>query len=268
MPSRVDRAATVTRNSLALAAVPAAASLLAGSKVARALSAGRGVGVSFPFPTGLPTLWTYVSLPGGPGPGPGPGSGAGSGAFGDPLSPVAFVPLFLFGLLVTSVLEAGFLGALANRIDGDRPAFVDGVRRFTGRMVGVNALRAAVVFAAAPLLVFPPLAVAVVALLSYLLYGLPFEVVVRDASLAGALGATLADALDGGRYALFGVLHLGGGAMLSVVLTGLVRNAGLPGVLLGAALVALPATFVAVYGLLIFRDIEAEERPPDASDLA
>lgn len=249
VPSRFDRAVAVTRNSLALAVVPAAASLLSGSKVARALSAGPGGGVTFPFPPGLPTLWTYVSLPNGPA-----GVGGG-GSIGGPLSLVAFAPLFLLGLVVTSALEAGFLGALADRIEGCPIDFVGNARRFVLRMVGATLVRTAVVLVAAPLLVLPPLAVAVVLVLTYLVYGLPFEIVARDAALGTALRATVAHARDGGAYAGFGVAHLVCGGAASLAITGLVRNGGLPGVLLGAAVVAVPSVFVAVYGLLVFREL-------------
>jgi hypothetical protein len=246
MPSRFDRAVTVTEESLSLAWVPVVATLLSGSQVARALAAGGGGGVTFPFPAGLPTLWTYVSLPSGP---------AGVG-IGGPLSVALFVPLSLVGLLVTSSLEAGFLGALNARIDGDRRAFGDGVRRFTRRIVGVNLIRFAVVLAAAPFLLLGPLAVLVVVALSYLVYGLPFAVVVGDADLGTALGETVERATAGGEYAAFGLTHLAIGAVGSFVLSGAVRNLGPVGILFGTAVVAVPAVIVAVYGLLLFRDFQ------------
>lgn len=248
IPSRFDRAVAVTRRSLALALVPAVATFLSGTKLARALDAGPGGGVTFPFPAGLPTLWTYVSLPGAPG----------VGSVGGPLSLVAFVPVFVFGLLVTSALEAGFLGALARRID-DRPsAVLEDVTQFTLRLVGVNVVRIAIVFAVFPLLVVPPLAFGVVLVLSYLVYGLPFEIVARDRAFLAALEATVSHALDAGSYAAFGLAHLVAGALASAFLTTFVRGGGLPAVLVGTALVAVPAVFVAVYGLLVFRDLEPD----------
>lgn len=250
MPSRFDRAVAVTEASLSLAWVPVAATLLSGSQVARALAAEGGGGVTFPFPAGLPTLWTYVSLPSGP---------AGVGV-GGPLSVVLFVPLFLVGLLVTSALEAGFLGALNDRIDGDPPAFADGVRRFTLRIVGVNLIRFAVVLAAAPFLLLGPLAVLVVLVLTYLVYGLPFAVVVRDADLGTALDETVERAKAGGEYATFGLTHLVAGAVGSFVLSGAVRNLGPVGVVFGTAVVAVPAVIVAAYGLLLFGDFERSPR--------
>lgn len=245
MPSRFDRAVDFTGAALVLAWVPVVASLLSLTKIARILNAGPGGGIAFPLPTGLPTLWTYVSMPNGPG----------AGSVGGPLSVVAFVPLFLVGLLVTSALEAGFLGALWDRIGDDPGGFVANVERFTLRMLGVNLLRAAIVFAAVPLLVVPPLAIVVLLAAMYLLYGLPFEIVVRDDSFTSALDTTVSHALDGGSYVAFGGAHLVAGAVASVVLSLLVRNGGLAGILVGALVVAVPAVFVANYGLLVFHEL-------------
>lgn len=246
VPSTLDRAADVTRRSLPLAVVPAVAGLLSLSDVARALRAGPGGGVTFPFPTGLPTLWTYASLPGGPG----------GAAFTGPLSAALFVPLFLAGLLVTSALEAGFLGTLSARVDGTPGDFAGSVRRYALRIVGVNLVRFCVVLFALPFaLVFPPLALVVVVVGSYLVYGLPFVVVTRDAGFGEALDATVGHATDGGRYAAFGFGHLLVGAVCSLALSSLVRL-GLGGVVVGTVLVAVPAVFVAAYGLFVFRDLD------------
>lgn len=246
MPSRYERAADVTQDSLELALVPVAATLLSLSKVAQALQSPAGGGVTFPFPTGLPTLWTYVSLPNEPG----------GVSVGGPLSLVAFLPLFVVGLLVTSALEAGFLGSLSRRIDGRPTAFTESVRTFTLRMVGVNVLRAAIVFAVLPLLFVPPLAVLVLLALMYLVYGLPFVVVVADTGVREALSATVSHALEGGSYAAFGFGHLLAGAVVSLFVTGIVRNGGVLGVFLGTVAVAIPSVFVATYGLLVFRDLQ------------
>lgn len=247
MPSTFDRSIEITQQSLTLALIPVAASLLSGSKIARVQEAGPGGGMTFPFPTGLPTLWTYVSVP--------TGSGSGVGSISGPLEFGVFVPLFLVGLLITSALEAGFLGALNRRIDGRSVDFVTSVKRFTVRIVEVNLLRAILVFAMFPLIVMPPLAIGVMLVLIYLIYGLPFEIVIRDVGFIEALKGTIAHALSGGDYALFGLAHLLGGAVASLFLTTLVRNYGLFGILVGTAIVAVPAVFVATYGLYVFRDL-------------
>lgn len=246
MPSRLDRSSELTQESIALALVPIVATLLSGTEIARTLAAGPGAGIAFPLPTGLPTLWTYVSVP----------SGTRPGAVGGPLSLVAFVPLFIVGLLVTSALEAGFLGSLWGRITGESGAFIENVKRFTLRLVGVNLLRATIVVAVLPVvLMAPPLAIIVVVGLTYLIYGLPFEIVVRDEGFTSALETTVSLALDGGGYAIFGGAHLVGGAFASAVLTLLVRNGGLLGILLGTVVIAIPAVFIAVYGLLVFHEL-------------
>lgn len=250
MPSRFDRAETVTRQSAVLAAVPALATLLSLSNVAQALAARSAGGISFPFPTGLPTLWTYVSLPSTPV----------DGAVGGPLSIVTFVPAFVVGLLVTSALEAGFLGSLERRVAGKSIAFVESVRRFGLRMVGVNIIRFGTVLVALPFFVVPPLALLVVIVLSYLVYGLSFVIVVEDAGLGAGLSTCVGYALSGGRYAAFGLAHLLLGAVASFVMSALVLNTGLIGIFLGTAIVAVPAVFVATYGLLVFQGLASGAR--------
>ena len=254
MPSTFDRATAVTGRSLPLAVVPALASLLSLDSVVRALRAGPGGGITLPFPTGLPTLWTYVSLPSGPGGVP----------VGGTLSLAAFVPLFVAGLLVTSALEAGLLGTLSTRIDGGRGGFAASVRRYTLRIVGVNLVRFTVVVAALPFaLLLPPLALLVVLVGSYLVYGLPFVVVTRDVGVGKALDATVGHAADGGAYAAFGLKHMVAGAVASLALSWLART-GVVGVLVGTAAVAVPSVFVAAYGLLVFRRLGGG-RPADGT---
>lgn len=254
MPSRFDHAIEITRDSIVLAIVPIAATLLSGSEIARVLSAGPGAGVSFPLPTGLPTLWTYVSVP----------NPVGAGSVAGPFSQVTFIPLLVVGLLITAALEAGFLGSLSRRLEGEPLAFVESVKRFTLRMVGVNLLRTVIVIAVFPLFVVPILALVAVLVLMYLTYGLPFVIVVRDTSFTEGLRATVSHALDGSLYAAFGAAHLFVGAITSVVLTFLLRNGGVFGILIGTLAVAVPAVFVGVYGLLVVRDrtpIETGEVP-------
>lgn len=252
MPSIFDRAVDVTLDSLDLALVPIVATILSFSKIARALEAGGGGGMTFPFPAGLPTLWTYVSLP----------NGAAGGVAG-PIALISFFPLFVLGLLATSALEAGFLGSLSRRIDDEPIDPIESARRFTLRIVGVNLLRVAIVVIVLPLMVLPPLAIIVVLVLSYLTYGLPFAFVSQDAGVRAALGQSVNHALAGGRYATFGFGHMVIGAIASFALTGLVLNGGLAGVLLGALVVAVPAVFVATYGLLLFRELSNEEATRD-----
>jgi len=238
MPSTFDRAVALARRNSELALAPAAATLLSASELRRALAADGGGGVTFPLPTGVPTLWTYVALPSDPG-----------GLLPSPEG----VVLPVVGVLVGAALEAGLLGVVDDRLDGRRGSFAASVGRFGGRMVVVGVLRAAVVVAAAPLLAVPPLAIAVVLGLTYLGYGTPFDVVARDVGVREALAHSVARALSGGRYARFALAHLAAGAAASLALSPLVR-AGLPGVVVGAAAVSLPAVAVAAYGVALFRE--------------
>lgn len=246
MPSRYDRAVDVTTHSIDLAVIPILATLLSFSEIARMLAAGRGGGATFPFPQGLPTLWTYVSVPSG---------SATGGTISGPLPIVTFVPLFILGVVVTSALEAGFLGALWKRVNDERGLFVDGVRQFTPRIVGVNLIRFAIILVALPLITIPPLAIVLVIVLSYFVYGLPFEIVVTDVGLGTALASTIEYGAEGGAYAMFGMFHLLIGGSASFVLTGITRNGGMPGIILGTLFVAGPAVFAAAYGLLLFKDL-------------
>lgn len=259
MSPAAGRARAVTRRSLVLAVVPVLASLLSLSNVRRAMAADAGTGVTFPLPAGLPTVWTYTSLP---------GIGRAGAVVHTPGSDVVSgVGLVLVWLLTTAVLEAGFVGALWSRLDGGPLAFGAGVRRFTVRMIGAEVVRFGAIVAAIPLfLTFSAggilLGFVVAAVLSYLVYGLPFVIVARDLRVVPALRESARLATDGGRYARFAVAHVLYGAGGSLIVTTAVRNGGLPGILLGAALVAVPAVFVSAYGLVVFDDI-CSTRPAD-----
>lgn len=255
MVPRTDAAARTTREALPLAILPVLATFLSLDQLARTLGAGPGFGVAFPFPTGLPTLWTYVAVPGTV-LGGGVGTVAGS------------IPLLVVGLVVASMLEAGFLGSLDDRIEGEPADVVGNAGQYTVAMIGVNLVRFAVVLLALPFVVLGPLVLVAVVALSYLVYGLPFVVVVEDRGVVDALSRTGDLALSGGRYAAFGFTHLAVGAVASVVLTLLVRTLGLVAVVPAALLVAAPAVFVATYGLLVFRDLTEREPPLPDGDAA
>lgn len=240
------RAIELTRRTLHLAFVPLVATLLSFSKVVAMATPHGGGGVTFPLPTGLPTLWTFVNTP-----------GLGRGTVGPATSAatVVWVPLFVLGFLLVSALQGGFLGVLANRAEGRRGSFVRNAGDFLPRMVGANLITMLVVFVALPLLFFPPLAIVVALVLSYLVYGLPFVVVVEDMAVLDALGETIRLATTGGRYLEYAVGYLVVGTVASFVLTAIVYNLGLLGVLLGAVVVAVPALFLAAVGVLVFRDL-------------
>jgi len=248
--STFAQATETTLQSLPLAVVPLLASLLSPAKIATVLSKPIDGGVSFPVPSGLPTLWSFVQANG--------LTVSGSGGAG--LSPFVWLPLFAVGLLIASALEAGFVGAVANRLDGESADFLTNVTRYGRRMIGVNLVRFAVVLLALPFIVFGPLAILVVVGLEYLVYGLPFVVVVERVGVVEGLSQTTSYALSASpEYVGFGVAYLIVGAVTSFVLTGFVYGTGIVGILVGSVLVAVPAVFVVAYGLLVFRALAAGE---------
>ena len=82
----------------------------------------------------------------------------------------------------------------------------------------MNLVRVAVVLAALPFLVFPPLAILVVLALGYLTYGLPFVVVTRDAGVLPALERTVGYATDGGAYGYPAAFLVAGGLEVALAL--------------------------------------------------
>lgn len=243
----------LTRTTLPLAVVPALASLLEFSKVAAMAAPRGGLGVTVPLPTGLPTLWTFVNA-----------TPLGGGAVAPAMAGAAgtWLPLFLVGLVFTAALEAGFLGVLVARSADRYARFLDSSATYFARMLGINLLTLLVFVVGLPLLVFPPLAFAFVLVAGYLLYGLPFVVVIEDATVLEAVGVSIGYALDGGEYLAYAVGYLAVGTVGSVVLTAMVYNFGLVGILVGAVIVAVPALFVTAFGVVVFRSLRRPPVPP------
>ncbi|GGL44693.1 hypothetical protein GCM10009037_30130 [Halarchaeum grantii] len=224
--------------------------MLAPAKVATVLSSTMDAGVTFSFPSGLPTLWSFVQANGITLSGPGG------------LALATWLPLAAVGLLVSAVLEAAFVGGISNRVDGEDASLAANARRYGPRMVGVNLVRFAVVLVALPFALLGPLVLLPVLVLGYLTYGLPFVLVVEDVGVGAALSRSVSDAVAGGAYARFGVAYLLAMLVPSFVLTVVVYGSGLLGVVLGAALVAVPAVFVVAYGVLVFRALASPNGAP------
>ncbi len=252
--SRLEHAWSLLRRRPRLTAVPAVASLLSVTSLARALDAGPGGGVTFPLPSGLPTVWTYASLPNTTGP-------AATETFG--LGGVAAV---LFGAAVAGVLEAGLLGTFDSLADGlsapgDAPHGKSLFRRSVARhglpVVAAQLLRAGVVLAVLPVVLVAPTAAVIVFpivfVVSYALYGLPFVIVVEARGFRSALDRTLQLAGSGGNYPRFAITHVLAGAAVSLPVSSLIRG-GVTGVTVAVALTAPVGALVAAYGVLVFRD--------------
>lgn len=224
---------------LPLAAVPLVAGLLDVDNVRRVLAFRDGVhfGVAFRFPSALPDLWSFVSVP-----------NLGSGFHVSPA-------LYLLPVLIPiqAALVAGLLGSVREILLTGGYDFSRNVRRYFApvlvfvalvRLVGLAAFSVAAVVPVAPLLLlvlFPAFVV-----LSYLFYATPYLLVVADASVGEALSRSYAWAMAGGPYFSYGAGYLLFGAAVSVVATAVVVNLGALGVLVGVfatAPVALALTF-------------------------
>ncbi|WP_137287080.1 hypothetical protein [Halorussus salinisoli] len=220
---------------LALALVPLLSSLLASDNVRRVRSAeGYNFGVAFRFPSALPDLWTFVSLPGRE-----PGVHVSSTLW---LLPV-LIP-------VQAALVAGLLGSVRELLRTGQYDFAANVRRYFLPVVVFVALVRLVGFGAVTVTaVAPPLGLLFVLgflLLSYLFYATPYLVVVADASVAEALARSYDWALAGGPYFAYGAGYLVFVVAISLVASAFVVNLGAVGVLVGAvtsAPIALALTF-------------------------
>jgi len=91
-------------------------------------------------------------------------------------------------------------------------------------------------------------------LLSYLVWGAPYLVVLRDSDAVTALVESARVAAAGGDYLLFTVGYALAVAVGSVVVSPLVSTAGVVGVLAGSALVAYPAVVGAAAATIVVDD--------------
>jgi hypothetical protein len=216
------------RPALVLGLVPALATLLDVGRVLRVVAArGRfDVGVSLQFPAPIADLWTFTQLD------------AAGGV--DPAS-LLLLPV---AVIVEGLLAAGYLGSIDDVLAGRPFEFGANVTRYGLRMILYTALWTVVtgglllVFAAlSPVLVLV-LGIPVILVVTYLLYGTPYLLVVRDAPLAAALSRSVDYASNGGPYFRYGIGYLFGTAALSILSTLFVVNLGIIGLLLGVGLAA------------------------------
>jgi len=234
-----------------LLVVPFGWSLVQFDAVRRVLAnPGFHLGVAFPTPSPLPTLWAFTSVPT-----RGVTVETPLVVGGGPLAAAAGIALTV---LVGGALAAGFLGALHAALTGaDRGGFVVNVVRFGVRQTlyaGVVTL-AGLLAVGATALSSPFVVVAVVGgfVAVYLFYATPFLVVTEGRSLAGAFRRSYRLAVGGGDYAAFFLWYLVAGALVSVPVTVLAVNLGVAGIVVGAAACA-PACLAFTAATLLFLD--------------
>jgi hypothetical protein len=221
----VQRAWPAVRSDAVLLALPFVGTVLQFENALRVLRAGPGGGVSFSFPTGFATLWTFVNVP---------------PAEGVVVRPVAFA----FGLVAQAALTAVYVPRVVERVRPGRgeTRIVPALSRYFPplfalalALAGAGVVLVVAGVALGPLVL---LAVPLVLAVGYALYAAPFLVVVEDRGAVDAIGRSVDLATDGGSYASYGVQHLLLVAVVSLPASTVVRISG--GALVVVAVLATP----------------------------
>ncbi|WP_227134005.1 hypothetical protein [Halorubellus salinus] len=228
LPEYVQGAWERVRSDVLLLALPVVGTVLQFENALRVLRAGPGGGVTFAFPTGFATLWSFVNVP------------TPDGVF---VRPVAFV----VGIVVHAALTAVYVPRVVERVRPGRGEVRVGaaLSRYFAPVFGIALALAAVglVLVASALALGPLvlLAFPVVLAVGYALYAAPFLVVVEDRGAVDAIDRSVDLATDGGAYASYGGQYLLVVALVSLPASTVVRL-GLPALALAAVLAAPLAT--------------------------
>ena len=212
------------------AVIPLLSSILGFSNARKLLAADISfhVGITFGFPLPVTDPWSFVST-----------SVGGGAQVTGPATPAA-IGLLAIGIVIQSILLAGYLGGVRDGLRGEHPDFVGAVQSqfvpFLGFSIVLLTLAVPpMLFALASgsLTAVVLLWLPVYVLISYLFYATPYLIVLHDVGLGRALRWSLSLATGGGehlRYALgYAVLV----AVVSVPATVVVANLGVLGILLG-----------------------------------
>lgn len=224
LPEYVRQAWPAVRSDALLLALPLVGTVLQFENAVRVLRAGAGGGVSFAFPTGFATLWTFVNVP---------------SPEGVVVRPIAFA----FGLIAQAALTAVYVPRAVERVRPGRgeARVVPALSRYFPplfglalALAGVGVALVLVGLALGPLVL---LAIPLVLAIGYALYAAPFLVVVEDRGAVDAVSRSVALATDGGAYASYAVQYLLLVAVVSVPASTVVRT-GAPAIALAAVLAA------------------------------
>ena len=250
--SLISGASSDTGRLLPLAVVPFFTSVVRWTDVvAVGTASGEEFGVTFGLPQAVPDLWTFLGTPSPDGNGlmtPVPFLTGGSAR----LATVAVLLSALVFVAVQGVVMAGFLGSIDQFVREGRYDVVANVRRFAARMVAFQAvvfcsLLALIAVSLAVGLVSPPLAIvgfAVGLVVWLLVYLTPFLVVVADLPLLAAFRRSVRLATGGIEPVAFAAGYALVIAVISVPVS-IITNAGIPGVVLAAAIVSPIGLFLA-----------------------
>lgn len=222
--------------------VPVVMSLMDYGKVIGVLNfEGTHFGIRFPLPEPAPTLWSFVSLP--------------ANASGLTFSAQGLMVMTLF-ILLGSYLEAGYLGSIRDAVRMVEGSFLDNAKRDFFEFLQFNLiLYAVMVVLIIPLMAMPSmflLAFPALLVFLYAIYGTPFLISIHGLGFGDALRETINLAKMGGEYLDYALKYLVLGALISVPLTFIVTNTGLPGLVVGLLLSAPLSLTLSVATVLFF----------------
>lgn len=250
-----------------LLAVPALLSLLNVSNLLAATdSHGKYLGLNFPLPAPVGDLWTFVNPPGDV-------SGGAGSSLPIPVivdGPDEMLPAFLLGTVVYVVIEsaltAGYVGSIQEHRQHGSYDFVANARRYWIDYLALLAFLFGVLLVIVPFVAAVPRLIVLVFLgmlvATYLFWGAWFLIPVADVGAVDALQRSYGLATTEHDYAVWSLVYLLIGAVLSLFLTAVVTDGGLLGVFLGLCF-AVPVGFILTVGSLRVID-DLDDRPPPA----
>ncbi|NJE05812.1 hypothetical protein E3E36_06575 [Thermococcus sp. M36] len=227
--------------------MPVVMSLMDYGKVIGALNVeGPHFGIQFPLPESVPTLWSFVSLP--------------AKASGVAFSPEGITFMVLL-ILLGSYLEAGYVGSIRDEVLMRESSFLKNAGRDFPEFLKFNAILYAVMM----LLILTVLASPFMFLLAFLgliiflyaVYGTPFLISIDGLGFMDALVESLRLAKKGGEYLDYALKYLALGAFISVPLTLIVTNTGVPGLIVGLLLSAPLSLTLSTATVIFFVDLRA-----------
>jgi len=208
--------------------IPMITSLFSLNNIKRVLDFhGFHIGVKFLFPEDIPNLWSFVSLPN-----PKPGINI---TLAGVISLIAFT-------IIGAYLAAGYLGSIKQGLESRTYEFSHNAGKYFIEMLKFRVLILLILFAMMGLALITPLfvllALPMMIFLTYLIYGTPYLIVSQELTFGEALRKSLDLALNGGKYAEYGIKYLLFAIPISIVMTLLTVNLNIIGIIFGILITA------------------------------
>lgn len=200
------------------------------------------LGVSFSFPSAVVDVWAFVNVPreslyvgtGGP--------EANLGGLFVYFSVVSALAATVLMAVLQSMLTAGYLGSLRQRLATGSYDFGSAVRRYTVPLVAYQlaelflglTLVTVGVFAGPNLVALVLVALPLYFVLAYLFYPVPYLVVLREQGFVDAIRGSVSLAISDESYFAYTLGFMGFVALVSLVGTVIVANLGIAGIVVGA----------------------------------